>query len=128
MTERLGSNLGRIVAAWSELFQAGTTGPLQAMLDEKVIWEGAFPGELCHNRDEVIDRVSHMPGTPRITRLEAEESGDRVVVSVDGPDFRGEDPNHSGPRSLTFTFKDGRVTRMKSFASRDEAFRALGTD
>ncbi|MFI5282631.1 MAG: hypothetical protein ACHQ0J_05815 [Candidatus Dormibacterales bacterium] len=128
MTDRLGSNLGRIVAACSELFQAGTTEPLHAMLDERVVWEGMVPGEFCHNRDEVIGRLSHVPRTARITRIEAEESGDLVMVSVDGPDFRGDDLSRSGPRSLSFTFKDGRVTRMKSFATRDEAFRALGGD
>jgi hypothetical protein len=126
VTDRIGDNLGRIVAAWNEMFRGGTTGAMEAILDEKVVWEGVFPGEVCHNRDEVMGRLAHIPGPPRITRLEAEEQGDQVVVSVDGPDFRGDDPHRSGPRSIAFTLRGGRVIRMKSLGSRDEAFRLVG--
>jgi hypothetical protein len=58
--------------------------------------------------------------------MEAEEAGDRVVITVGGPDF-GPGPAGSalepvgGPRTLVLSFEDGRIVRMESFATRQEA-------
>jgi hypothetical protein len=58
--------------------------------------------------------------------MEAEEVGDRVVVSVEGPDF-GPGPAGpglqpaAGPRTLVLYFEEGTVVRMESFATREEA-------
>jgi len=123
---RIGDNLGRILFAWTELFRTGTTDGLKAILDETVVWEGPFRGEMCHNRDEVLGMLGRMPGSLRITRIEAEERGDVVVVTVDGPDFGVDDPRRAGPRSIVFTFQGDRVTRMKSTKNRAAARRLLG--
>jgi hypothetical protein len=122
MTE-IGGNLAMIVGAWTEMLRSSNTESLAAILDEHVIWQGVLPDEICRNRDEVVgllDRFLSRP--PRLTKIEAAEFGDRVVVSVDGPDFPEMDHRPSGPRSLVFTFRNGRVVRMESTATRDAAF------
>lgn len=78
-----------------------------------------------------LERLRAHP--PRITRIEAEEFGDRVAISVEGPDFPAISESAEAqllapgaPRSLVFTFRAGRVVRMESLHSRDAAF-ALAT-
>jgi hypothetical protein len=118
-----GGNLATIVGAWTELLRTGDVKSVAAILDEQVIWQGVLPEEICRNRDEVVgvlDRFLSRP--PRLTKIEAAEFGDRVAVSVDGPDFPEMDHRPAGPRSLVFTVRDGRVVRMESTASRDAAF------
>ena len=122
----IGGNLSMIVGAWTAMLSSGKTEALGAILDEGVNWQGVMPGELCRNRDEVLDiLVRNRRRAARITRIEAAELGDRVVVSVDGPDFKEMDGRPPGPRSLVFTFRGGRVVRMESFATRDAAFELL---
>lgn len=49
-----------------------------------------------------------------------------VAISVEGPDFQGDDRLPPGaPRSLVFTFHGGHVIRMQSLTSRDDAFRLV---
>lgn len=61
--------------------------------------------------------------------MEAEEFGDRVVLTVEGPDF-GPGPAGTaleppgGPRTLVLTFEADRVVRLESFATRDAGLRA----
>jgi hypothetical protein len=126
--DQVGENLALIVEAWADMLRTGSTGALHALLDEKVVWNGVFPDEICHGRQEVIGILaSNWRRAPRISRLDAEERGDRVAVSVEGPDFQGDDRRPAvGPRSLVFTFQKGHVIRMQSLKSRDEAFRLVG--
>jgi hypothetical protein len=128
VSDQLGGNLARIVAAWTSLFHQGSTDALQDLLDEKVVWNGMFPDEICHDRHEVLGILGrNQLHAPRITRIEAEEHGDKVAVMVDGPDFPSDDRRPAGsPRSLVFTFRDGHVIRMQSFKNRDDAFRLVG--
>jgi hypothetical protein len=127
VSDEVGENLALIVAAWSDMLRIGSTDALHALLDEKVVWNGVFPDEICHGRQEVIGiLMSNWRGAPRISRIEAEENGDRVAVSVEGPDFQGDDRRPAdGPRSLVFTFRNGHVIRMHSLKSRDDAFRLV---
>jgi hypothetical protein len=115
------------VAAWSDMFRRGSTDALAALLDERVVWNGIFPDEICHGREEVLAiLVRNRPRAPRITRLEAEENGGLVAITVKGPDFQGDDRRPpGGPRSLVFTFRNGHVIRMQSLKNRDEAFRLV---
>jgi ketosteroid isomerase-like protein len=118
-----GERLASIVSAWTEMFSSGDTAALADLLDERVVWQGIGPDEICHNRGEVLELLTRRRRKPpRLTRFEAEEIGDRVAVSVDGPDFAQADMR-AGPRSLVFTFADGRIVRMESLATRDDAFR-----
>jgi hypothetical protein len=119
-----GAYLALILSAWTEMLRRGETGPLAAILHENVVWQGIQPEQICGNREEVLDLlVRNRRRPPRLTRIEAEEFGDRVAVSVNGPDFpENENLAAGAPRSLVFTFSDGKVVRMESFASREAAF------
>jgi hypothetical protein len=62
-----------------------------------------------------------------IMRIEAEENGDQVAITVDGPDFQGDDRGpHVGPRSLVFSFRNGHLIRIQALQNRDDAFRQIG--
>ncbi|MGH8303600.1 MAG: hypothetical protein ACRET5_19305 [Steroidobacteraceae bacterium] len=127
MTEP-GSNLARVLAVWGEMSRSQTTAPLAEPLAEDVVWQGVLPELVCNGRDEVCGVLGSARGgrPPRVTSMEAEEVGDRVIVTVDGPDF-GTGPAgpalepSGGPRTLALSFEDGTVVRMESFATRDEA-------
>ena len=127
MSDHVGENLALIVAALTDVLRRGSTDALQALLDEEVVWTGIFPDDICHNRQEVLDTlVRNRPRAPRITRIEAEENGNLVAISVEGPDFQSDDRLPPGdPRSLVFTFQEGQVIRMQSLKSRDDAFRLV---
>ncbi|MGH8299843.1 MAG: hypothetical protein ACRET5_00075 [Steroidobacteraceae bacterium] len=123
-----GSNLARVLAVWGEMSRSQTTAPLAEALAEDVVWQGLLPELVCHGRHAVRGVLGSARGgqPPRVTRMEAEEVGDRVVITVDGPDF-GPGPAGSalgpsgGPRTLVLSFEDGTVVRMESYATRDQA-------
>lgn len=125
-----GENLALLVGAWTGLFRSGSGEALEAILDENVVWQGLLPELVCGDRGQVLRNLNRFRGhPPRITRIEAEEFGDRVAISVEGPDFpaladAAEAPllAAGAPRSLVFTFRDGRVVRMESLPSREAAF------
>lgn len=123
-----GANLAAMLEAWTSLLRTGSTDELGAILDGKVVWDGVVPEARCSGRSQVLRylRVGGRP--PRLTRVEADEAGDDVVISVDSPDFEANEWLAAGaPRSLRFTFRDGRVVRMRSFPNRDLAFAAPST-
>ena len=106
------------------MLQSGRTDALESLLDRNVEWQGVLPYQMCHNRREVLHILSGSGGrAPRLTRIEAEEVGDQVVVSVEGPDFPDNDAlPAAAPRSLVFTFDNGVIVRMQSLPNRDAAF------
>lgn len=119
-----GENLSVIVSAWLAMLQSGDSGELASILDPLVVWQGILPEQICRNRDEVLGvLIRNRLGPLRLTRIEAEEIGNRVAVSVLGPDFPDSDEQMAGePRSLVFTFRAGFVVRIDSLLSRDAAF------
>jgi len=129
---RSGDNLALLVAAWTAMLRSGRDEELGSILDDGVIWQGLLPELVCTGRTEVLSRLGRLGRRPwRITRIEAAEFGDRVAVCVEGPGLSdGDGPGSpdarvlppGSPRSLVFTFRAGRVVRMESLPSRDEAF------
>ena len=127
MTEP-GSNLARVLALWGEMSNGQTMAPLGEAMAEDVVWQGVLPELVCHGLTEVREVLGSARGgrLPRVTRMEAEEAGDRVVVTVEGPDF-GPGPAGTaleplgGPRTLALWFEDSRIVRMESFATRQGA-------
>jgi hypothetical protein len=123
-----GSNLARVLAVWGEIAHRQNMAPLVDAMAEEVVWQGLLPELACRGRDEVrgVLGSARAGRLPRVTRMEAQEVGDRVVVTVEGPDF-GPGPAGSaleavgGPRTLVLSFEDGRIVRMESFATRQEA-------
>ena len=123
-----GSNLARVLEVWGEISRRQTMAPLLDAMSENVVWQGLLPELVCRGRDEVGNVLRRARGgrLPRVTRLEAEEVADRVVVTIEGPDIP---PGRAGPalepvggpRTLVLSFEDGRIVRMESFATREEA-------
>ncbi|MGH7640850.1 MAG: hypothetical protein ACREN7_07405 [Candidatus Dormibacteria bacterium] len=126
-----GSNLARVLAVWGEMSQSRSMAPLVGAMTDDVVWQGLLPELTCHGRDEVSSVLSSFGAgqLPRVTRMAAEELGERLVLTVEGPDF-GQGPAGSqlepvgGPRTLVLWFQGGRITRMESFATRDAALAA----
>jgi len=129
-----GSNLARVLAVWGEMSLGQTMAPLVGAMADDVVWRGLLPELVCHGREQVRAVLGSARGgrLPRVTRMEAEEAGEageRVVVTVEGPDI-GPGPEGTGldavggPRTLVLWFEDGRIVRMESFGTRQEAFRA----
>ena len=122
MTE-VGDNLSSLMSVVPAMLGAGGSDRLASLLDEHVVWQGLAPELVCQGRDEVLGFLGR-PRTLRLKRIEAEEFGDRVVVSVDGPGLPETPMLAAGAaRSLVFTFRDHKVVRIESVASRDAAFR-----
>ena len=82
-----GANLARVLAVWGEMSQRQTMEPLADAMAEDVVWQGLLPELVCHGRDEVrgVLGSARAGRLPTVTRMEAEEVGDRVVVTVEGP-------------------------------------------
>jgi hypothetical protein len=124
-----GRNLARVLTVWGQMARSQTMTPLVDAMAEDVVWQGLLPELVCHGRDEVSGVLGTARGghLPRITRMATEEAGDRVVLTVEGPDF-GPGPAGSalepagGPCTLVLSFDDDRVVRMESFATREEAW------
>lgn len=118
-----GANLGLVMSGLSAIQQTGSLRELGPILDENVFWQGAQPELSCSGREEVLRLMSGGAPKPlRLTRVEAQEFGDRVVVSVESSELPETPALAAGaPRTLVFTFADGKVTRIESFASRDVA-------
>lgn len=118
-----GVNLGFVIAGLNGMLRTGSPGEVGPILDDNVFWQGPQPDLFCSGREEVLGVMTG--GTPRslrLTKVEAEEVGDRVVVSVEGPGLPETPALAAGAaRTLVFTFADGKVTRIDSFASREAA-------
>lgn len=117
-----GDNLATVLGAWLDATRAGTLDPLEAVMDEHITWYGILPGTVCHGRAETIETMRRGMGRlPRVTRMEAVEVGDAVVISLTGPDFRHPDgeerPASTRERPHLFmrlTLRSGRVTEMRA--------------
>lgn len=122
-----GDRLGLLAAAWLRLLREGDSAGLGDLLDDRVIWQGILPQQVCDGRDEVLTLIGRqLRRQLRLTRFDAEEAGDRVAVSVASPDFPAmPDQPADAPRSLVFTFAGTRVVRMDSYPSREAAWAAL---
>ena len=112
------SNLNLVIGAWFAAIAAGDLGPIGRVLDDHVVWEGRYPGQICRSPQEVLHFLSNgLAQTRRIHRLEAYESGDDVVIVAEGPDFEDVAPDGSRtPRptaGIVLSIRDGRIVHMK---------------
>jgi hypothetical protein len=126
--DRPGARLAALIRAWVAILDDPDLSQMRELLDERVTWQGLLPELICHDRREVLALFQRQRSFGlRITRLEAEEVGDRVLLSVEGPELAGIDGviESGAPRSLAFTFADGMVVHIASYASRAAAFAAF---
>jgi hypothetical protein len=80
-----------------------------------VVWIGRYPGELCRNRDEVL-----------VMLRRAEEDGIRMEAEIvwQGEDTFVIDPHLDG-RHQVVTLRDGLVSEVRAYGSRDAAIEAV---
>lgn len=109
----VGHNLARLLQAWNTVVQSGSTRDLGATLDEDVLWQGALPDSVSRGREAVL-AVLEDNEPPRLQHIEVREIGDRVLLTMEGPDFPVTKGHLAGIRVIVFTFRDGRVTRMET--------------
>lgn len=126
-----GENLALVLRTWAEVLRTGSAEALADIMAEDIVWQGLRPELVCHGRKQTMGNMRSQAAAllPRVTRMEAEELGDRVVVTVGSAVFpegpAGPDLSPAGgDRSIVFTFHDGEVARMESYPSRDAARRA----
>jgi SnoaL-like domain len=115
-----GENLERVLSASITMFRTRSTNEIASLLDPGVVWQGVLPDQRCEGADAVLALMDRNQAQrpPRLTRVDAREFGQRVLVSVEGPDFPENGPLQAGsPRTLVFTFRDGRIGRIDSCAS-----------
>ncbi|HLY87142.1 MAG TPA: hypothetical protein VKO84_11650 [Gaiellaceae bacterium] len=80
-----------------------------------VVFVGLYPGELCRNRDEVLEMLRR-----------AEESGVRAEAEIlwEGAETLVVDPRLDG-RHQVITLRDGKVSEVRAYVSREAAIEAV---
>lgn len=123
---RPGENLQAVLGAFLDAQRTGRLDALTSLLAADVEWRGPAEGSLCANRTDVLTLLGHRFGSGGgldVTRLEAVEDGDRVIISAWGPDLRPDDVvGPPGEAHLVFTLRDGHVVDMRGTWTREEAF------
>jgi ketosteroid isomerase-like protein len=101
---------------------------LAANLDPAVVHQGVQPDLVCNGRDEVLVQVrsSFARDDFGVERLEIIDAGERVVLGLAGERFREVQHLRRGQIFIVFTLRDGKITRMDDFLTREQALRAAG--
>ena len=77
-----------------------------------VVWVGLWPGQLCRNRDEVVEMLSRAEARAHAAKPEVvREAGDLLVV----------DPHLDG-RHHVLVLRDGLVSEIRAYPDRESAF------
>ena len=98
-----------------EALESGGFEPHSYLLAPDVVWIGRFPGELCRNRDEVLEMFRRA----RETGIQA-----RPEIVWEGEDTFVVDPNLDG-RHQVITLSDGVVSEVRAYVSREAAIAAV---
>jgi hypothetical protein len=98
-----------------EALESGGFEPYPDTLAPDVVWVGRHPGELCRNRDEVLEmlrraRENGIQATPEIIW----EREDTLVV----------DPHLDG-RHQVIVLQDGVVSEVRAYTTREAAIEAV---
>ena len=94
-----------------------------ASLAPDVVWVGLEPGQLCRNREEVVETFrqaldSGKSGTPEVV---AEAEGRLVVDPHVEPPYE-----HAPELHHVFVVEEGRIVEMRDYPSRRTALEAAG--
>lgn len=119
------ANLGLVMRAWADLVEHGDVDAIEPILAPDVVWEGLAPELRCDSRKAVLAQMRRGFSSPReFTSIAASTSGDRVIVSVEGPRLReGFGPELEGSAHVVLTLQDGLVVRMRAARTREDALR-----
>ena len=112
---------------WVDAFREQDVERAVATLAPDVVWQGLEPHLVCRTREQVagIVRGWRDRPLPRIDSLQLDEVGDAVVLSAASPDVPQVAPGRpAGQVHLVFRLRDGLVTHLHGFRTRDEAMTA----
>jgi ketosteroid isomerase-like protein len=106
-----------------ELIEGGDLEAFSGALAPEVVWVGVAPGQLCRNRDEVLETFRHALEAGRRARPEilAEVEGMLVV------DPHVEPPPELNPElHQVLVVREDRVVELRDFPDRRAALQAVG--
>ena len=124
------SNIEIIFSDYLDAIRRGDMDTVAARLAPEVTHRGVRADLICPDRDSVLASMrSRARQPPDVEAIELVAAGDRVVMSVRaagiGVPVRDDDAPR-GQASIVFTLRDGLITAMQDYASRDEALGAAG--
>jgi ketosteroid isomerase-like protein len=132
-TRRAGSNIEIIWADWLDALRRQDIDTLAARLAPEVTHRGVRPDLICPDRRTVLERARNSSRqVPRVDAIELVAAGDRVVLTVRAPTVgmpltAEEDQDaRRGVAAIVFTLREGLITQIQDYASRDEALAAAG--
>jgi hypothetical protein len=116
---------------WVNARRRADLDALASRLAPDVQHVGIRPGMICRNRDEVVALARNFgPRLPQVDVLELVAAGDRVVLSIRGPEIgvpAVEDSDAPrGQATIVFTVRDGLITHMQDYLHRQDALDAVG--
>jgi ketosteroid isomerase-like protein len=98
-----------------EAIETGGFEQFSETLAADVVWIGRYPGELCRNRDEVLEMLRRARENGIAARPEIVWEGEETLVV---------DPQLDG-RHQVITLRDGVVSEVRAYLSRDAALAAV---
>lgn len=105
----------------------GDADAIEARMHPEVVHQGIDPDWICDGRGPVMERMRRVIQQRHggVDWLELTERRDRVIAGFGGPRF-ADDPNFPEPRRfIVFTVRDGLITRMEDYRTREDAFAAV---
>jgi hypothetical protein len=98
-----------------DAIQAGDLGTFADALAPDVVWIGLWPGELCRNREDVVEMLKHMQ--ERNLPLQFGVIADKGDVLVVDPGFDG--------RHHVLSLSDEQVSEVRVYPDRQSALAAV---
>jgi SnoaL-like domain len=100
-----------------EAIAQGDLTAFEKVLAPDIVWVGLWPGELCRNRDDVLEmlrtaQANGIEASPEIVR----DDGDRFVVDPHLP---------LDGRHQVFVLRDDVVSEVRAYPDRDAALAAM---
>jgi ketosteroid isomerase-like protein len=100
-----------------EAIEQGDLAAFEEVLAPDVVWVGLWPGQLCRNRDEVLEMLKQAQANGLQPRPEiVRDEGDRFVVDphlpIDG-------------RHQVFVLREGVVSEVRAYPDRAAALAAM---
>jgi len=100
-----------------EAIEAGDLTAFEDVLAPDIVWVGLWPGELCRNREQVLEMLETAQANGIVARPEiVRDEGDRFVVDphlpIDG-------------RHQVFLLREGVVSEVRAYPDRDAALAAM---
>ncbi len=100
-----------------EAIEQGDLTAFEEVLAPDIVWVGLWPGEVCRNREQVVQMLQTAQENGLVARPEiVRDEGDRFVV----------DPHlHIDGRHQVFVLREGVVSEVRAYPDRAAALAAM---